>query len=61
MSLELCNKIIALEVAAMLHDTDAEFANNDSARKAKSRCKYRLLFKKSTAVCYFGTKYQRYR
>ena len=35
-----CNGIIVLEAAAMLHDTDAEFAIIDSAHEAKSRRKY---------------------
>ena len=40
-TLELCNKIIVFEVAAMLHGTDAEFAVIDPALKAKNRRKYR--------------------
>ena len=35
MTLELCNGIIVLEEATMLHDTDAKFAIIDSAIKAK--------------------------
>ena len=46
----LCNGIIFFEVAAVLHNTNAEFAVIDSAHKAKSRFKYRIFCKKSTAV-----------
>ena len=34
-TLELCNGITVFEAAAMLHDTDAEFAVIDSALKTK--------------------------
>ena len=44
MTLELCNGIIVFEVAAMLHDTEAEFVIIDFAHEAKSRRKYRGTF-----------------
>ena len=45
MTQELCNGIIVLEAAAMLHDTDVEFAIIDSAHEAKS-----------TRKCFYGTR-----
>ena len=50
MTLELSSGIIVFEAAAMFHDTDAKFAIIDSAHEAKSRRKYKLLFKKSTVI-----------
>ena len=44
MTQELCKEMIVLEAAAMLHDTDAEFAIIESTHEAKSRRKYRILF-----------------
>ena len=55
MTVELCNGIIVLEAAAMLPDTDAEFAITDYAHEAKSRCKYQIHFKKVPRYRYFGT------
>ena len=54
MTLELCNGIIILKAAAMLHDTDMKFAIIDSAHKAKSRHKYHGTFFKK----YDTTRYQ---
>ena len=51
--LKLCSGIIVLEAAAMLHDSDAEFTIIDSVHKAKSRRKYQIVFKKSTAIRVF--------
>ena len=45
MTLELCSEIIVLKAAAMLHDSEAEFAILDSALEAKSRHKYKILLK----------------
>ena len=60
MTLELCNEIIVLEAAAMLHDTDAEFPNIDFAHEAKNRHKYRGTGTKKyhgTVPQYFSTRY----